>query len=443
MPLSTDEKAYIRWVMQTARTWTDISNLVTRTGIEVVDRDHLRLAHFALEINRIIRIFESGQFTLSDIQHLEKLLKRLYDYAALHFEREEALMQRYRVPELAAHTAEHAHLLHMLRGHIADFQSGKLTVALHLKLAIIEWLVHHINEVDYRHFQDTDWLDTLMHDTLNWSDLSIVVTRIGYAPIDHQHMAELAFAIEKRLASGQRDQLPALLGQMRDCASAHFHAEETYMALHQVPEQNVHQAQHQLFLANLAQFTRELEAGQLSPVAFKQQVLKWWINHINHVDYAAFCMEDRLMQIMNQTQTVDALSDYIFKTGEQDIDDEHFQLLHWSLKLNQQFSDAAQDSTAKVVDVLDALTRVSTMHFTHEEALIKADRLPNLKDQQEAHAHYLTIMRDTRQHLLSGKLELGSNIKRMILGWWVQHINGLDYETFVLSRNGIAEAARV
>lgn len=113
-------------------------------GVADVDEDHKKL------IKMVNKLF--GAVLSSDpTRVLERVLAELSDYVVIHFEREEALMQRLNYPEYAAHKAEHQNLLDAATRFKKNLASG---LATHLKEEIEtllrDWLVTHIMSQDKR-----------------------------------------------------------------------------------------------------------------------------------------------------------------------------------------------------------------------------------------------------------------------------------------------------
>ncbi len=57
---------WTRWILQTARKWEDIDEIIKITGIDTIDNDHRKMAEYALEINNLIDLFEKEGLFFGD-----------------------------------------------------------------------------------------------------------------------------------------------------------------------------------------------------------------------------------------------------------------------------------------------------------------------------------------------------------------------------------------
>lgn len=130
----TRETSWVRWVLQTARTWDDISVVIKETGIEKIDNDHRHMTDYALAINNMIDTMERGEHNLDFINHQADLLQKLYDYTLKHFSREEDLIQSFNMDGYNDHKSVHEEILAMIRNTIDDFNTGRLTISQNLKI---------------------------------------------------------------------------------------------------------------------------------------------------------------------------------------------------------------------------------------------------------------------------------------------------------------------
>jgi len=76
------------------------------------------------------------------------VLDRLVNYTMTHFANEEALMERYRYPRLAAHKAEHEALtkrVHQLR---EDMRTARALLTVDVMNFLQDWLAKHIQHSD-------------------------------------------------------------------------------------------------------------------------------------------------------------------------------------------------------------------------------------------------------------------------------------------------------
>jgi len=149
---SRNELAWMRWVLQSARTWDDVSGIVQTIGIHVVDEDHRKFTQYALDLNLIINALNNRDASFENLHRGEEIFQQLLDYAEIHFNHEERIMRKRNSPMLTQHLEQHGMFMGMIEGHYHDFKRGRLQMVSGLKLSILDWWVNHINVVDYQTF---------------------------------------------------------------------------------------------------------------------------------------------------------------------------------------------------------------------------------------------------------------------------------------------------
>lgn len=435
-----NEDAWVRWVMQSARTWDDLSFLVKRTGIEMVDSDHRHLTEFALEINRFVDTVENEQVDLSYISQQGELLEELYRYAELHFTREEALIERCGLGGVAMHHEQHQRILDMLRGTINDYQAGRLTITANLKLAVLEWVVVHINHVDFECLKLEKWRPMLQQARV-WDDLSVVVQRTLIEPIDgeHRRLTEMflrAGQTMREAASGTiaRVDIGGLFGQLHDTAEEHFAHEQEFQARFRLPGMELQDQQHQQFLNLVRGYERRLGSEGLGlRTEVELALMEWWINHINEVDYNTLSMERWGPQVMENSRTWEEIAWVVRPTGVAVVDNDHRELVALSLELNGLLARTEKDRTRPLQDALDLFDRLHQLaadHFRREEAIMGAWHEPGFQEHCAEHQRLLEVIETYRHHLASNRLSLTGALKVKMLDWWINHTNGTDWRDF-------------
>lgn len=146
------EQAWTRWTMQSARVWEDVSGIVHKVGIPVVDEDHKVFTQYALDLNLVVQALSHRDISLANLYKGEEIFEKLFNYADSHFKREMQMMQSMQSPMFSEHVEQHAIFLEMLEGYHTDFKSGRLQMVAGLKLSILDWWVKHINSMDYQTF---------------------------------------------------------------------------------------------------------------------------------------------------------------------------------------------------------------------------------------------------------------------------------------------------
>jgi hemerythrin len=80
---------------------------------------------------------------------LSKILDRLVQYTVLHFTHEESLMRLHQYPNFARHKAEHDALTRKVMEFQAEFNAGKIAMALEVLNFLQDWLQTHIKGSDF------------------------------------------------------------------------------------------------------------------------------------------------------------------------------------------------------------------------------------------------------------------------------------------------------
>ena len=116
-----------------------------RIGHDIIDNQHKEL--FSVFDN-----FVEGCAIGEGKETLLKLHKKLDDYTMTHFQEEEALMQRYKYPELPQHKRAHQKfqkdLLELSR-EISE-KGPTLMNLVQTNKALVSWLVNHVQDSDQR-----------------------------------------------------------------------------------------------------------------------------------------------------------------------------------------------------------------------------------------------------------------------------------------------------
>lgn len=111
-------------------------------GVAEIDDEHRRL------LDLFNGLLESG-ITPANREELSGLLASLRDYVAVHFAREEALMERRSYPELDGHIAAHRYFADEVEKLHLDFEGDNTTMLrMDLILLLKDWFVEHIQETD-------------------------------------------------------------------------------------------------------------------------------------------------------------------------------------------------------------------------------------------------------------------------------------------------------
>jgi hemerythrin len=120
-------------------TWTPALNI----GHDTIDQQHVELFGLFDE-------FIDGSARGEAKDTLIVLHDRLKEYAEVHFNEEEALMQQANYPKLAQHKRAHdtfRNRLAEIRQQI-NVQGPTLMALIETNKALVSWLVNHVKEVD-------------------------------------------------------------------------------------------------------------------------------------------------------------------------------------------------------------------------------------------------------------------------------------------------------
>jgi hemerythrin len=113
-------------------------------GIPSVDVQHQKLFSIARELYDAM---SAGRGKAS----LAVILDRLVQYTAVHFAHEERLMRTHDYPDFARHKAQHDALTKQVLTFQKDFESGKVSMTVHLLQFLKDWLENHIKVSDFEY----------------------------------------------------------------------------------------------------------------------------------------------------------------------------------------------------------------------------------------------------------------------------------------------------
>ena len=112
-----------------------------------MDQQHLRLVEMINELYRILLSNNPDEF-------LGITLHRLVEYAGIHFEKEETLLEKYRFPEIESHKKEHEAFVKKIITYHKQYKAGTLKLSVEIVNFLKDWLTDHIIGKDkkYGHF---------------------------------------------------------------------------------------------------------------------------------------------------------------------------------------------------------------------------------------------------------------------------------------------------
>ncbi len=109
-----------------------------RVNIAVLDDQHRGL----------FKVVNDLGGAMDNKENVARVLDELMAYTETHFSEEEALMEKYNYPGLAAHKAEHAELKEKVLKFHDDFVAGSVCVSASLLMFMSRWLNYHILVTD-------------------------------------------------------------------------------------------------------------------------------------------------------------------------------------------------------------------------------------------------------------------------------------------------------
>ena len=275
------------------------------------------------------------------------------------------------------------------------------------------------------------WIRWVMKTSRNWDDIVDVVKRtsIDIVDDDHQKLTELTLQInnlldaskDRRFSLESIEKQRNILESLYLYAEHHFRREEDLIEKLGLPDGQIQRKQHEVFLNMLRKALDDFNQGRLTvSIHLRQWILEWWVNHINQVDYHTFKQENLIERVLAKPETWSHLILLIKPTGVEKIDAEHRHLVQvageWVNALQ-----AGQDGLA----LLKELERCVSEHFKNEENLIAQQGLPGIDNQRALHANFLENLRS-----LSSKVADPVDSVRLILNWWISHINEADSVSF-------------
>jgi len=426
-----------RWLMQTAKTWADVSGVVKETGIETIDYDHRRMTEAILEIDNLLDLVEGGGLKMEAIHRQERVLENLYAYSARHFAREFNIIKKYDLPGYEEQRLAHNGFLTMLSGMIKDFREGRLTASHNVRAVILEWWIRHINEVDYNTFCSEDWTSAIIHGAADWQDIAQLIRSTGVETLDDEHreMTITTFSLVEDL-KGTRDaaEMDTIFGLLIDIADLHFQDEEAFIEQYELPGLNIQREQHALFLETLRRRRQDVETGA-SPVSgeMRFEILNLWIQHINEVDYNSFSLDKHAPKILAAAENWDHASEFIKKTDVTEINDDHQKITLIIIGLDAVIADAAAGAEGwrdRAAAQFDALHDACARHFRREAKIMQETNFSGFLQHNEQHEGFLKTWEKRADDIVAGRAIPTNKTKHALLEWWVEHIREFDMKAF-------------
>jgi hemerythrin len=117
--------------------WTEAYSV----RIALLDQQHQGLFLTVDELNQAMAAGRGNEVLVA-------VLRKLADYAVIHFAAEESLMEEHDFPGLSTHRAEHEMFRKKLAGFLEDHKGGKRGVPVSLMFFLQGWLKDHVQHAD-------------------------------------------------------------------------------------------------------------------------------------------------------------------------------------------------------------------------------------------------------------------------------------------------------
>ena len=430
---------WTRWIMQTARSWEDITGIINKTSIDSIDNDHKQMTEVVLEINSLVDIYESGEIDLKSIHEQGRVLEALYSFAKRHFDREIQIIEKYNLPGLDVQKTQHKLFLGMLTGFIEDFNEGRLAVSLNLKNAVLEWWVGHINTVDTNTFSRENWTQAAIDNARTWDDVVEIIRPMGNELLDveHREMTEIALGLMQFIdqESPNLSEVDQVFADLSSCAERHFYHEEEFLKAYELPDLKQQEKQHEHFHAMLADYRESVKTGERKvDRALQSSILNWWVNHINVVDYNAFSLEKQGHRILSAAKSWDQAKHFIHRTGNEIVDRDHQAITEHIMTIDELFDEetglSAEKSRSVGHSYFQQLYALCESHFLHEEEFMRNADYSGYAMHKEQHDRFLMSLTRHHQDFAHGRSIASRHMRKSILKWWVEHIKEFDMRAF-------------
>lgn len=426
-----NERAFQRWVMGSARTMGDVEAVMAGTNIDQVDHEHHRLVQYAIDMNAALAELQQKGLSWNRIREVEEMLDRLYRYAAFHFESEIDLMYAHGIPGLDAMQQQHSYLLRRMQGYQADFRAGRSFSGADLKTDIMEWVVNHINGMDYQTFS-TNRLQGILLEAASWEQIAPFVKNTNISRLDQEHRAivEVLLELNRQSRAVTGTGLESVVRELLAVSAEHFAHEEALMSEYGIPGLAGHAAQHREFEQKIQLALAGQDQGD--PAAVRRNLVVWLVDHINQVDMATFRHGTWLHRLMRTRNDPESLLVFLVRLDIPVIDQDHEHFIRSVCNLDHLLDQEMdeREKTRLLAREVRELRQFAQGHFGREEEIMRRSRHPL---EHRHHLEHLDLLAGLDQYagdLDAGNVRLGPAIREQLFTWWMGHTNGTDVETF-------------
>ena len=418
-----NDKLFENWVINTAETLDDISGIVKMVGIDFIDADHMNLVQYLTEINRLIKNFEKNETSLVLLQRQEKILRQLYDYAVMHFKREEVLLGKYKLKSTEEQKKQHANILSALSEILENIENGNTSVNSEMKTYLLNWLVEHINIQDQKAYCINNW-KKLIIEAGCVDDIKVLIKKTGIEKVD----VETEKFLEKLFSYfNDNKAIDTINKKINNDAAVLLSFIEEFTEKYDIHSDGILSE-----LERVSKIVDKLFSEVFSFEELKFFTIKEFITFISITVYRFLSATKHMDLILMNSDNKEDISSFIKSTGIKSVDYEHTKFVEVVLEMNENLKKATDETIIDVLtDVTDKLIIYASEHFKNEEVLMdKNKKLPAVEEHKLRHRQILKSLDSMKQYILNGKVEIHTILRSKILNIWINHTNTLDQITF-------------
>jgi hemerythrin-like metal-binding protein len=221
-----NEIAFNRWLLHTSRDWDDIKDIVEKTYIPAIDRDHRQLARYALDLNLIVEKIQRKEITLSILKEEKKTLKQFLNYAKEHFDREEKVFKAFGLLGIEAQEKDHEQTIEKIEELLVNLEKGKIIFTQDNKTELLEWIIEHTNGHDVKMMRLAAFVN-YFNGVSEFEDVVFFVNYSGFPQID-KAQEEFFKVLIKKLNGSEKDIVQDVLVAYNDFLKCVLDVDEKY-----------------------------------------------------------------------------------------------------------------------------------------------------------------------------------------------------------------------
>ena len=125
--------------------------LLADVGVNACNKQHLRLASYAVEFHEMVESLAEKEPDQSDWRRIDSLFSRISRFVAVHFREEEELMVEHGYPDYPRHKTLHDKFVKELANIQSQINNRNIRFKGKLGAMLWNWLYNHINVEDYKY----------------------------------------------------------------------------------------------------------------------------------------------------------------------------------------------------------------------------------------------------------------------------------------------------